>query len=416
MSIDKSYSMENFNYNNGDNTSKMNELIKTIKNIIEVIVSCKNLRISISINAFNEDVCDLIDFIIPDENNIEYIFEKLDSIVPSGKTNIEKPLNRSREILNNIDNNVDLIHILLTDGMITNGEKEIYRLRELLSDKNFNIFIGYGKNHNSMLLKNLSETNGEYRFIDKFENTKMVYQEILNNIIFKIVNNVSIQIINGLIYDYNTNEWVDKCHINYISLCNSKTFQIQTYNINDVKIIIKGVCVKTNEDFIIMESLSDYDNSIKRDNLLNYAFRQKVQELMFEVIYDINNNKNELLDFLRYMRCNMEHNNRLTKDDLIMMEILCNDLLSIINTFDDEKYKKMYALSRHSSQGEEYNYRTDCLSNLLLLLNENDKDNIMNDIINTENPDSTTDDNRFLIGLEPPILSRQMTEIIIIEK
>lgn len=424
MSIDKSYSMENLWYKEDSNIkgsyenqtiSKMQELIETIKNITITIVE-ENLPISISINTFNDNIYDLIDFIIPDKDNIDYIFEMLDSITTCGRTNIENPLRRSNELLESINknSNIDLVHILLTDGIITSGETEIDVLQELVSDKNLNIFIGYGKNHNSLLLKNLSEINGEYRFIDKFENTKTVYKEILNNIVYKIANKVSIEIENGLIYDYNINKWVNKCKINYISSCYPKTFQIQTYNIDEVKIFIRGICMKTNKEFTIFEEYSNTniigkynDNDNNTDNLIKYAFRQKVQELIFDTISDVNN-KTELCKFLTYMRNSMENNIFLTNDKL--METLCNDLISIINIFDHEKYKKLYSLSRHSSQGNEYDYTTDLFSTHSLDCHIN-SDSDSNSIINNSDSDSNEsngDDNEILISnLEIPRLSRQ---------
>ena len=62
--------------------------------------------------------------------------------------------------------------------------KDIKILKESVSDDFENIFIGFGLEHDSYLLNQLAETKkGEYRFIDKLENTCLVYGEVVHNML-----------------------------------------------------------------------------------------------------------------------------------------------------------------------------------------------------------------------------------------
>ena len=379
LSIDKSGSMDlYFNDNDNDNDNKktkMEQLIITLKNMFNVIIN-KNIFISFSISLFNDDIYNLIDYIIPNKINIQSIFDLLDTIKPEGSTNFENTfLFIQKKIINLQEKNkqLDITHLFLTDGEINKGEQNINKLNELLinNDNHNHIFIGYGKNHNAILLSQLSKlNNGEYRFIDNFENSGFIYGEILSNIIYKKAKNIIIQLENGFIYNYYTNKWVNLLFINYLSSSvENRIFQIQTTNIQNLNITINGILIKKQQQQQFI-----FNNIQKKENinLIIYIFRQKVQEIIFDTLNG-KINKHSLKKFFIYMKNYMNDNNL---NQVHLMKVLCDDLYIIINTFNNKNYKKLFILSRQTSQGNQYIYN----NNIFPIENEDYNDNEINNL------------------------------------
>jgi len=405
------------------NNSKLFILITTLKKIVKVIVD-NNFPLSISIDTFNDKICEIIDYIEPNTSNIDFIYNILDNVMAEGSTNIELPIVNSKKKLNDIKNiylkknkKVELFFILLTDGESNKGEKDISILKTYLSGFT-NIFIGYGINHDFYMLKKLSEQNGEYRFIEKINNVSFVCSEILSNIVYKKIKNITLKIINGKIYNYEKNKWSSKLYIHSISSCFKKVFHLQTYNISKIKIVLNGTIVNTNKKTCKIIKPNIFDKKIK-DDLTIYIFRQKVQTLIFNTITDYNN-KNELfeiVEFLKYMKNYMENNN--LNNNYLMMT-LCDDLYVIIINFNNKKYNKMFSLSRQCSQGNQYIYNNNFIENCFInhLINfDNNHTNIFlhqsNNNYNNNNFDLNNNNfdlnNNSVNDLDIPLLTREIT-------
>ena len=427
ISIDNSGSMDLTDDNDKEkilfdkNKTKLFILITTLKKLIKVIVD-NNFPLSISIDTFNDRICEIIDYIEPNTHNIDFINNILDNVIAEGSTNIELPIINSKKKLNYIKNiylkknkNVELFFILLTDGETNKGETDISILKTYLSGFT-NIFIGYGINHDFYMLKKLSQQNGEYRFIEKINNASFVCSEILSNIVYKKIKNITLKIINGKIYNYEKNKWSNKLYIHYISSCFKKVFHIQTYNISKIKIVLNGIIVNTNKKTCKIIKPNIFNNKIK-DDLTIYIFRQKVQTLIFNTIthYD---NINELVQFLKYMKNYMENNN--LNNNYLMMT-LCDDLNVIIINFNDKKYNKIFSLSRHSSQGNQYIYNNNSIENCFInhLINfDNNHTNIFlhdnnnnynNNNYNNNNYNNNYNNNNSVNDFDMPLLTREIT-------
>ena len=108
----------------------------------------------------------------------------------------------------------DVAHIFLTDGEITDGSQDLHLLKYLVPIDCTNIFIGYGIQHDSLLLAGLAKNkNNEYRFIDALEQAGLVYGEIIHGLFYKAIADVVLETNGCEMYDYSTNTWTTSLEI-----------------------------------------------------------------------------------------------------------------------------------------------------------------------------------------------------------
>jgi hypothetical protein len=239
-----------------DGRTKMRHLLFTIENMLRLFHKHNNTcGISIYIQSFDDMVIPIVtDTDSIQDQDIETIINKIKNITPIGSTDIGKALmttkNHIEDYLSNPDNtNDEIVHILLTDGEITSGITDIDLLKQSICTNNCNnIFIGYGKTHDSNLLSKLASSSrqGQYRFIDILENAGLIYGEIVHGILYKVLKNVYIECENAEIYDYNTNSWNTILNIDDLSCEQTKDYQIRSLTtcLNDVKIYLKKMVGK----------------------------------------------------------------------------------------------------------------------------------------------------------------------------
>ena len=158
--------------------------------------------------------------------------------------------------------------------------------------------------------------------------------------------------------------------INYLSSSvENRIFQIQTTNIQNLNITINGILIKKQQQQQFI-----FNNIQKKENinLIIYIFRQKVQEIIFDTLNG-KINKHSLKKFFIYMKNYMNDNNL---NQVHLMKVLCDDLYIIINTFNNKNYKKLFILSRQTSQGNQYIYN----NNIFPIENEDYNDNEINNL------------------------------------
>lgn len=393
-----------------DGKTKLQYILFTLQNMLEMFIE-KKLVISIHIIIFNNDVKICIPNTIITTNNINEVIEKILSIKPTGSTNIEQALNYASNhigIYHNLYPEHDITHIFLTDGNANKGSTNINELKLLVPSKQdldlidleknityqmnigtlTNIFIGYGADHDVYLLNEIANKKTNYYFfIDKLEHAYLIYGEIIHNIIYKYISEVTIIIHNALIYNYRENTWSNELYIGDLVYGTDKIYQIEP--LNDHKDISIQLEIKNNvyHNLLIKKSKSQ---SIK--DLTKYIIRQQTQELLYKVkqhniknkpvyfnkFYDnldlysntnpltdpnpitkINPNlereqllKEELNNFLQKMLQYMQEQ-KLEEDPF--MKMLYNDIY-ISHKLLGNKKACLYACSRHTSQGEQTGY------------------------------------------------------------
>jgi hypothetical protein len=166
-----------------------------------------------------------------------------------------------------------------------------------------NIFIGYGKQHDSLLLSGLAtKKNNEYRFVDALEKAGLVYGEIIHGLFYKAIADVVLQAEGCEIYNYSTNTWSTCLEIGNLLSEQKKIYHLRSKTPEESSIKVIGTTIVqtkpfetlTNESEVQTECIyrslklsqlalaCDLDLDTKGSNLSNYALRQRTQELLFQ--------------------------------------------------------------------------------------------------------------------------------------
>lgn len=388
-----------------DKRSKMQHIIHTLKNMILYFKENPNIKVHITIYAFDDHIFDILDRSPVTNENFAEIIQKVDSIVPRDSTNIEIALSKVRECASKIKTdypNSNICHIFMTDGEVTTGEKSAEILSELVDRTITNAFIGFGIDHDADLLATIGtgeKTN--YYFVDKLENSGLVYGEILHDILYKFMSNVRLTVQNGLIYDFKKNIWSETLNMGEIVSEANKIYHIVSSGTEDCFVTITGT-IDSEQNFELIIS-----KEAEPEDLTKYIYRQRTLQHLYSVKefilrkkncdYNDDNDRDELLfsrimnnynmfckeektikqslqTFMKEMKKYMKDNN-LTQDKF--MKNLCDDIFICYRTFNT-KFGNMYVNARQSSQGSQRYYAVrETPRNLNLSIDdfENDDDN-----------------------------------------
>ena len=379
--IDRSGSMSDVC---SDGRDKMQHILHTLKNMIIYFKDNRSARVYINIFAFDDIIEEIVERTAISEENIDSIITKINRISPRNSTDIEKALISIKCTIDKIqlkNPTHNISNIFMTDGEATTGNHDIDYLSGLIDRNITNAFIGFGLEHDAVLLKSVSNgDNSSYYFIDKLENAGLVYGEILHGILYKILSDVRIQCSNCLIYDYKNNIWCDSLKVVDIVSESSKVYHIVSTMPKDCRVYLKA---KSNKDDSITQHEFFIFNEDEPMDLSKYVFRQRTLQLLYKInkfiekknhskrdlsifrgFENTNNNnrtsimeeqnmlKTELKNFMDEMKKYMTDNN-LNNDGF--MKNLCDDIYISYRTFDT-KFGAMYNASRQSSQGTQRVY------------------------------------------------------------
>jgi len=418
FSIDCSGSMSDLC---NDGRTKNDHSIHTLINMIIYFAEHPELNVSITVFTFDGFIYKIIKNEEVTQDNLDNLIQNIKKIRPKDTTNIEKALINSNEYISDyIKNNLDVFvtHIFMTDGDATQGKELPSELKEMVTSKVPNIFIGFGIDHNAYLLRELaSETRNNYYFVDALEKAGLVYGEILHSIIYRVLENTIVRVVNGLIYDWKKNTWVDNIEIGDLISENNKIFHILSDKPNEFSCIVETINCVTKEKYeisikntIITKNhvnddciecdvcIIEYDGFI---DLTKYKYRQRTQQLLFEVnIYNFEKYKrqnqfkyNNKLLYSPNVQSDDDHdddsydsiktNKKLLKekmknlleemqeflekitsgsDDYNFIKLLCDDLYICLQTFDTE-HGAMFSCARQLSQGAQRSYSATCTPN-----------------------------------------------------
>jgi len=384
-----------------DGRTKMDHANHTLINMINYFAEHAELMVSITVVAFDSSIYNIITNEEVREDNLDKLIQDVKKIRPKDMTNIEKALVNSRDYIasynNNTDSDVYVSHIFMTDGDATQGETVPLKLKEYISPLVSNIFIGFGIEHNVYLLKELaSDFKNNYYFVDALEKAGLVYGEILHSIIYRVLENTNISVVNGLIYDWKKNSWVDRIDIGDLISETNKTYHILSDKPSEFASTFQTTHCVTKETFDFTIANSDMIEN-KFVDLTQYKYRQRTQQLLFEVNeYNFNkvNSDDTPLRFNRsYYNYNDTHdthdgddlyNSKKLKEkmkgllkemqeflenldntmvaamaDSTFIKLLCDDIYICLKTFDTE-HSAMFSCARQLSQGAQRAYSATC--------------------------------------------------------
>ena len=271
-------------------------------------------------------------------------------------------------------------HILLTDGLPNQGPETAEGIFACCPTGCDNYFIGYGADHDGMLLQRLAAlTGGQYHFVDSFENAGMVYGEILHGILFKAATEVILRIEGAELYDFRTNKWCDELSLPDFASEQSRTFHFRfSWEQASPLRVLCSYKSLGDADESPRESLSatsweyNHHETVSEDTrdgeVHKYWYRQQTLELLHEAreacIALLRTEpkigadgddllKTKLETFLEAMKEFMKKTG-LEQDEFMMK--LCDDIF-VAHSSVGVKYGGLkYVTSRQASQGEERCY------------------------------------------------------------
>lgn len=359
-----------------DGRTKMQHIIHTLKNMIMFFYEHSNIKVNITVSAFDTKIYPIIGRTKITEENIDKIISKIEKIIPRCGTNIEFALRETANKINELKilypNNI-ISHIFMTDGEATDGSNEISVLQSIVNPDILNAFIGFGIEHDSSLLNGISSVGkSAYYFIDKLESAGLVYGEILHGIVYKLLIETEIIMKNGLIYDYKTNSWTQKLYVGDIVSEADRIFNIISSNPVECEVNIRGRM----DNLVILFPSTQIDTT----DLSSHIFRQRTLELLYEVnefcerkreFYidlhllqnDENENINSISDEAKKLRLKLvnfiqEIKNYITENNLEndkFLKNLSDDVYVCYRTFGT-KYGNMFCTARQTSQGTQRLY------------------------------------------------------------
>jgi hypothetical protein len=362
------------------NASKMDHVVQTFVNMMSYL-SKLDTEIYIQVNSFNTVVNVTIPRVKVTQDNVNDIIDTIKKLRPDGSTDIGMALETANTVLSTYKNDHSehqIGHIFMTDGEACSGITSIEQLVQIVNEDFYNSFVGFGLQHNVDLLNKCgAKKNAEYQFVDNMENTALIYGETIHKFIYPAIRNVEFCVEGGSIYDWSTNEWTSSIKEPIVISEIEKIYHIRTRDPENVTVSISGEQCSNEltdnaDDFNCEYRLLDVACSIPdlidgdtnlpyfNEDLTKYAFRQKVQELLFEAKQGIDSRSrqvqykkvlNEAFKMIRkYMRIN-----NLKEDGLLKM--LCDDISVVYRTFD-RQHGVMYASARCNSQGRQRTYNT----------------------------------------------------------
>ena len=401
-----------------DGKTKMEHIIHTLINMISYFAENNSLIVFVTVFAFDDKIYNILENELVSQENLERLVKQIKSIRAQNQTNIEKALINSTEYIQKMIESQGVEHdvvvsykqkinytrIFMTDGDANQGNCDIEDLQQIFCDNLLvsNFFIGFGVDHNAYLLKGLGTGNkNNYYFVDELEKAGLVYGEILHTVLYKITENVVLNIQNGYIYDWKKNIWVDNIQIDDFISDTNRIFHIISEKPDECTCVVKGFeCLTGNQFEYNIDRMhhslhqvpeTDDEEKIKNVNLEIYKYRQKTQQLLFlinkynfdknsHLLNDSsykNNGKLRLVDIDDYDKNYKESNdyssnlkNKMNEllaelvtvevslsdpDDKKIIKMLCDDIYICLKTFDT-RYGAMFSCARQVSQGEQRSY------------------------------------------------------------
>ena len=255
------------------------------------------------------------------------------------------------------------------------------------------------KEHDSHLLYSLgNRKDNEYRFVDALEKAGLVYGEIIHNILYKAISDVTIKTYDCEVYDFQTNTWSDELMIGNLMSEQRKTYHLRSKNPESCYVSVLGKTIIKTKQFQVMSDdieeqlICHSGSSFGATNLVPFMFRQRTQEMLYDVRQlsekiqrqslfgwqtkqafileediDIKEQaKNEInetkanLNAFRLLMLNFMKDNQIEEDPI--MKMLCDDIYITSKTLGTS-VGNMFTCARQTSQGRQQTYACSAIDN-----------------------------------------------------
>jgi uncharacterized protein YegL len=215
---------------------------ETIIKMVEYLASTANenpgLQFWMTLTTFSTEARVVVQDEEVNSDTVSFITQTVEIIRVENSTNFEASFQLDRRIMENQavkdreHENADIVtlHIQMTDGEITDGNKDETYLKTLLSPDVEHIFIGYGAHHNAGCLINLSKVNdsSSYMFLDNPTKMGAMFAEIFCPHLFTAVTEVTIKLAGALFLDIENGCEVSSVCLKRVAVETTRTFHIIT--------------------------------------------------------------------------------------------------------------------------------------------------------------------------------------------
>lgn len=357
-----------------DGRTKMQHLQLTLENITRLLnANAEEIEVNLEITGFDDSIVQVLEptKIINDSEQLQQIINKVKtSLYPRGSTNIHLALQDASERLQQKSTVSQKSLIFMTDGNITTGTTDLVTLINSVPKDSHNYFIGFGVDHDFTLLQQLASINsGSYYYVDKIENAGLVFGEIIHSILYTALRNVTIQVTNGEIYDFQTNQWLREIRVPNLCGEAKKNYHVRSETPDDFELTLTGLSetgtISMSE--LALPELEDLETGIKEVvDLSKYIYRQNVLELLHisaKIATSSSSTSNDRerktkhIEEMKNMRKKIEAYSALqdSQQDKDFLKQLQDDLYISEKTLLSEN-ALLYTVARQTSQGRECSY------------------------------------------------------------
>jgi hypothetical protein len=336
LMIDNSGSMDR---KCSDGNTQLEQVLFVTERVLRFIEeNCPEGNISISVKTFSTRVKTIFEATPVLSSNLENLIGKLKKIYSDDETDIGLALKEMHTT------GPEQYNIFLSDGDANQGIKHPVALAECVDKNAINTFIGFGIGHNPRIFAALSNTkDSSYYFIATIEKSRNAYAEILERILYKCMDAVTIEVAGGKIYNYKTNTLESELYVGNMSGSMKKTFNLYSETPENLVIVVKSNGA--------VQQVVNFEG--KYEDLQIAFYRQRTLELLYKATNGAKQNNNllkaEMKSVMNEIKTYMK-NNDMTEN--VQLKYLCNDIAIVYQTLGTRD-AFMYSCSRQASNGDE---------------------------------------------------------------
>jgi hypothetical protein len=369
-----------------DGKSKMQHARHTLQNIVSAIAKSDGASVTMATYGFDDKIDEIFPGTHITQENETELRTKMDQLQPRNGTDLYQALecqaDRAAKRCEG-NPNVRQTNITLTDGQANAGKSTKYsEMAKQVAPNCSNIFIGFGADHNAVGLQQLADAqpNSSYFYVAEIEKAGLVFGEVIHQMLYTALINITIEIENGEIYDYKTNTWQTNLQIPSIVSEAKKTYHLRskTPKITNINIYAQSLVHGDQEPSLLdLDDLITHDAEGESVNLTTHMFRQRTQELLYKAHkhntaaqdaygndwtreqYDTHNEssktiRKDLVDFCKFMQQYAKENS--VEDDDLLGAVIA-DLTVVAKTFGGPR-AVLYTASKCNSQGRQTSNNT----------------------------------------------------------
>ena len=354
-----------------DGNTKQDHANHTLKNIMNLLATpeyATETNVKVNITGFDDKIEQVVINSKPTEDILVMLTRAIDiRLKPRGGTNIEMALKTLQQIEKGTT-------ILTTDGDANLGVTDYNELAKLVNPNTQNYFIGFGSDHKSVGLKKLanSSVNGKYYFVPSMEETGNVFGEIIHEMLYAALKDITITITNGKIYDSKTNTWSTSIFIPLLVSDCERKIHVCSSDIENVTILISAISPTHGETIPTLIQEVDVLPELENPETLEIMFghelhenmiRHRIMELLARATDLMENEdkpfleikelksilKIEISQHLNFINKFMVQNDLMENDNY---KTMCNDLIICLKTYESP-VAHMYSASRQASLAEQ---------------------------------------------------------------